>query len=607
MRAAAGPVRSHVTHTAHLVMPTMGCALRAAPKEWNGVRRLRDSAMRRQGRRRHPSATACYANAESVIPMDVVQFGRWLGERRRACGWTSQRALMASAQEHPHTRDLGISEAFLARLEAGLLAYPFRGAVRKRVLALIWLLCQSPRQIRDYLRLAGLANLNSEEQEIIRSALASFITSSTTAALLLPARPVRLLGQAAALNDLLHMLRTSESGLCVVAGMPGVGKSVLASEALHLLVADEQTCHALFPDGILTCSGVGRRGAYGLIALLDELCTVFGANPLTGLAAGRQGDKPRQSGDRIARPDLAGVLNRTRAAVAGKRFLLLIDDMDARFPLREALDAVLATGHAAGVAGAPETERRVVLVTSRFVPEAGLTRMRLDVPLLDDDAALSLLTTLLQRDLGPGELPHARGICRAVGNVPLAIELAATAVLSEGIPLPLLEARLARHALIISTDSGRELRQRLEHELDALDADARELFALVSALGTPEFTLHAAAALRDARWPASSTGEAIPEPARVLDNAARTAAGEDRLARTAALLGQLVRHSLLSAEGEACYGGNEGDRDDCGRGVRYRLHPLVYAYARERLNLLGVVPRGHAHENVQRYAMRFLA
>lgn len=564
--------------------------------------------MRRQGRRRHLSATMYFAHAESVIPMDVVQFGRWLGERRRACGWTSQRALMASAQEHPRTRDLGISEAFLARLEAGLLAYPFRGAVRKRVLALVWLLCQSPRQVREYLRLAGLANLNAEEQEIIRSALASFVASSITPALLLPARPVRLLGQAAALNELLHMLRTSESGLCVVAGMPGVGKSVLASEALHLLVADEKTCHALFPDGILTCSGVGRRGAYGLIALLDELSTVFGASPGTGVAAGRPGDKPRLSGDHIAQLDLASVLNRTRAAVAGKRFLLLIDDMDARFPLREALDAVLATGHAAGVAGATETERRVVLVTSRFVPEAGLTRKRLDVPLLDDDAALSLLTTLLQRELGPGELPHARGICRAVGNAPLAIELAATAVLSEGIPLPLLEARLARHALEISTDSGRELRQRLERELDVLDTDACELFALVSALGTPVFTLHAASALRDARWPVSNEVGANPESAaRVSDKVARTASREDRLARTAALLGQLVRHSLLLAEGEACHGGSEGDKDDSGRGVRYRLHPLAYAYARERLAQLDVVPQGRAHENMQRYDMRFLA
>jgi hypothetical protein len=567
--------------------------------------------MRRQGRRRRHPAVTRYANAESVIPMDVVQFGRWLGERRRACGWTSQRALMASAEEHPRTRDLGISEAFLARLEAGLLAYPFRGAVRRRVLALIWLLCQSPRQTRDYLRLAGLANLSQEEQEMVRSVLASFTTASTTPVLLLPARPVRLLGQAAALSDLLHILRTSESGLCVVAGMPGVGKSALASEALHLLVADEQAYHALFPDGIITFSGVGRRGTNGLVALLDELAAVFAANPLTGLAAGRQSDKPGGSGDRIPRPDLAGSVNRTRAAVAGKRFLLLLDDMDARFPLREALDAVLATGHAAGVAGAPEAERRVVMVTSRFVPEAGLTRMRLDVPLLDDTAALSLLTTLLQRDLGPVELPHARVICRAVGNLPLAIELAATAVLAEGIPLQLLAARLARHALDISTDSGRELRQRLERELDALDVGTRELFALLSALGTPRFTLEAAASLRGARRPGAANGEAIPDPAAVIsDDAPYATAMEDRLAHTAALLGQLVRHSLLSAEGDTCDENSDNGkefRDDCGRGVRYRLHPLVYACARERLDLLNVVPRERTQENRQHYALRYLA
>jgi len=163
--------------------------------------------------------------------MDVVQFGRWLGERRRACGWTSQRSLMESALEYPHTRDLGISEAFLARLEAGLLAYPFRGAVRKRVLALIWLLCKSARQTREYLRLAGLADLSVEEQEMVRTVLASFSdVAPVTPPLLLPARPPRLLGRAAALNELLRTLRTVETGLCVVTGMPGVGKSALAAE-----------------------------------------------------------------------------------------------------------------------------------------------------------------------------------------------------------------------------------------------------------------------------------------------------------------------------------------------------------------------------------------
>ncbi len=554
--------------------------------------------------------------------MDVVQFGRWLGERRRACGWTSQRALMDSALEHPHTRDLGISEAFLARLEAGLLAYPFRGAVRKRVLALTWLLCKSSRQTREYLRLAGLADLSVEEQEMVRTVLASFSDATPVAPpLLLPARPPRLLGRAAALNELLRTLRTVETGLCVVTGMPGVGKSALAAEALHLIAADERARHELFPDGIVTFSGVGRRGMGGLLALLDELCAVFTAESSSARASTRRSEKPASSGERLARPDVAGTLNRTRSVVAEKRFLLLLDDMDARFPLRDALDAVLAAGHAAGGVGPAEAERRVVLVTSRYAPEAALIRIRQDVSPLDADAALALFTALLQRDLTPSETLHARAICMAVGNLPLAIELAATAAISEGIPLPLLAARLASHALDISADSRRELRLRLERELDAVDTEVRELFALLALLGTPAFTLEAAAALRDARWPEpTATDEVIPELAALApDDVADAETAEDRLARTAALLGQLVRHSLLRIEGDDAGGhdddddnGDDGDDDDdgpgpgSGVGLRYHLQPLVYACARERMEQLDPAMRERALHNAQRYALSYL-
>ncbi|HEX6541218.1 MAG TPA: ATP-binding protein [Ktedonobacterales bacterium] len=542
--------------------------------------------------------------------MDVVQFGRWLGERRRACGWTSQRALMESALEHPQTHELGISEAFLARLEAGLLAYPFRGAVRRRVLALIWLLCKSPRQVRDYLRLAGLTDLSDDEQELVRAVLASFTAAPPVAPpLLLPARPPRLLGRAAELNDLLRTLHTLETGLCVVTGMPGAGKSALAAEAVHLL-ADERACHELFPDGIVTFSGTGRRGKSGLFALLDELRAVFTAEPPPSHGAARRGDQAAASGDRIERPDLAGMLNRTRAAVAGKRFLLLLDDMDARFPLREALDVVLAGGHAAGVAATSEGERRVVLVTSRYVPDAALIRVRHDTSTLDADAALALFTTLLGHEPGPGELAHARAICAAVGNLPLGIELAATAAVSEGIPLPLLAARLGRHALDTSTDSRRELRLRLERELDALDDDARETFALLASLSTPVFTLEAAAALCDNHWPKPvADGEDIPELAALAPNDVPGAdTTEDRLARTAALLGQLVRHSLLHIEGHDDGGDDDGGGNGghSGTTVRYHLHPLVYACARERLEHLDAPLRERAQQNAQRYALSFL-
>ena len=259
-----------------------------------------------------------------------------------------------------------------------------------------------------------------------------------------PRALLRLLGRAAALNELLRTLRTVETGLCVVTGMPGVGKSALAAEALHLIAADERARHELFPDGIITFSGAGRRGMGGLLALLDELCAVF--------TPSRHRRAPPHDAARNPPPQASGWPGPMWLArsTAPARWSPESDSCccstiwTQRFPLRDALDAVLATGHAAGAAGPIEAERRVVLVTSRYTPEAALIRIRQDVSPLDANAALALFTALLQRDLTPGEAPHARAICMAVGNLPLAIELAATAAVSEGFPLPLLAARLSQ-------------------------------------------------------------------------------------------------------------------------------------------------------------------
>ena len=72
-----------------------------------------------------------------------MKFGQWLAGRRHACGYSSQRAFVDAVRQHPQLSASGISEAFLARLEAGVLAHPFRGRVRARVLALsqtaLWL------------------------------------------------------------------------------------------------------------------------------------------------------------------------------------------------------------------------------------------------------------------------------------------------------------------------------------------------------------------------------------------------------------------------------------------------------------------------------------
>src|SRR5262252_7891224 len=97
--------------------------------------------------------------------MDAVRFGRWISERRLKCGWRSQRALVEAMRQHPLLSEYSISEDFLARLEAGQLAHPFRGSVRRRVLAMAWLLCKTPRDVRTYLQAAELSELKADEAE----------------------------------------------------------------------------------------------------------------------------------------------------------------------------------------------------------------------------------------------------------------------------------------------------------------------------------------------------------------------------------------------------------------------------------------------------------
>src|SRR5690242_19720265 len=95
--------------------------------------------------------------------MDGVQFGRWISERRRKYGWSSQRALADTARHDPMLADYKISEDFLARLEAGRLSHPFRGNVRRQVLALAWMLCKTPRDVKLYLNAAELTELSADE------------------------------------------------------------------------------------------------------------------------------------------------------------------------------------------------------------------------------------------------------------------------------------------------------------------------------------------------------------------------------------------------------------------------------------------------------------
>jgi hypothetical protein len=509
--------------------------------------------------------------------VDALKFGEWLARQRWSCGYPSQRALIDAVRQHPRLSASGISEAFLARLEAGVLAHPFRGLVRAKILALAQLLCATPRDLRLYLRHAELSDLGAYELEDVKRLDAYLSRASKPTPVILPARPARLLGRTAELEALLRLLQSLESGCCAITGMPGVGKSALAAEALRRLTADAYELASLFPDGLVTVSGTGRRGLPGLVAVFEDLSAAI--SPQATADAARAGRRPPMQRATLhatasSAADMATAINRTRLLLAGKSALVLLDDVGADFPLRLALDALVTqiTPDATPRAAWPPAARGrcLVLVTSRYVPDSSILAAHLPLAPLEPEAALALFLALARITPSAAERRHGERICAALGYLPLAVEVAAAAVTQEQIPLAVLETRV--RASPLGRDGTRELRAALAQTIASVGRSARERLALIAALRTDSITLDQAAALRTHSAQAaahSPAGEQVPTalaPAR--------AASAVQLARAAADVGHLVRHSLLSPIPPRV------GTDD---GPRYVIHPLVQAYVRTHL------------------------
>lgn len=568
--------------------------------------------------------------------MDAVQFGRWMSEQRRKHGWRSQRSLVETVRHNPLLSKYNISEDFLARLEAGQLAHPFRSSVRRRVLALAWLLCKTPRDLRTYLRAAEITEHSASETEYLNSLNERLVTRPTSIWMSLPPRPTRLIGRAALLDELTHTLTNPKPGVCAITGMPGVGKSALAYEAVHHLFSNEHK--HLFLNGIATFSGTGRRGTSGLIALLNDIIAVFSspAKPASrakhvnfvntsGTPASFTADISRAG---AGETDLAGTINRTRLALSNKRVLILLDDLDAHFPLRQALEALLAHNQSSSDSrGVYETGRShcVVLITSRYVPSPSLATHQFHVGPLEPLAALELFTALVGRSLVHEERGYAEEICAIVGYLPLAIEMAATAVTAKGIPLSLLAARLSEYPLDTVLDGEAELRTTLAQSLESLDPEIQKHFALLSMLGSQSFGLESAVAIdvttgshtkTEHAYRASSAEEllnlstcALMEPERKDHNCpVHVDYPVARLANTAATVGQLVQHSLIELTSDNLHSAASPITDCNSRSnsIRYRLHPLLYAHAAARLGELEQEVIDSARQNILAYALSYI-
>ena len=542
--------------------------------------------------------------------MDAVQFGRWISERRRAGGWGSQRALAGSVRHHPLISKYRITEDFLARLEAGHFVHPFRGSVRQRVLALTCLICKTPRDVRVYLQAAELTELNDEETRQMHWLNKHLFTKRSPTMRPLPPRPLRLFGRDTLLESLIRALSSGESGLYALTGMVGVGKSALAYEALHRLAFSENP--RAFPDGIMTFTGPGRRGNGGLLALLNEVAAAFSPTATPAVRSRQVSALPTLAtvDNAVLEADdeeLKEATLRVRTALAEKRVLLLLDDLDSQFPLRQAMDILLTSDqdHAGSNYG---HGYRILLTTSRYIPAPSMMAMHFHLTPLEPEAALDLLAALLVRPLRPDERADAQRLCAAVGYLPLALEVAATAMTAKGIPIALLAAHAAEQPLDTILDDDGELRALLTQALGVFDPEMQQRFALLSLLGVRSFRLEMAAAIRTSPEMLLSqehgTVVSVPAPAGL--------AGEDtsialpQLVSTAADLGQFVRHSLLElAPGDELPTAIT-TRPAVRIEPRYQVHPLLHAYTRERALDLPPDIVDAAQRNILDYALAYV-
>jgi tetratricopeptide (TPR) repeat protein len=551
--------------------------------------------------------------------MDAIQFGLWVSTHRRKLGWRSQRSLAESAQKHHFLKDFGISEDFLARLEAGQLVHPFRGKVRQRVLVLAWLLCKTMKDVRIYLRVAEITELSNQEATQLHSLEKLLTKKQALTDFPLPPRPTRIYGRTAQIQELVSPLSTLGGGMYAITGMPGVGKSAVAYEVIHQLASKEREQFNAFTDGIMTFSATGRRGQSGLVALLNEIAAVFSTSPGTTYRERTTQSIPTTnsciaglSGN--ADDDLAGAIDRVRMALATKNLLLLLDDVHPEFPLRLAKEALIAHDQYS----IRDNERigtgythRAILVTSRFIPAPALLNFQVHLRPLEKDAALELFADLNGRCLHGDELADAEQLCEAIGHLPLAIEVAATAAKTKGIPLSLLASRAIWYPLDAALDGEGELHSTLSQALDTLDLEAQKHFILLSVLGVQSFDLEEAMAVftETSKDLYLCMQEKITNKKAIDNNLEDETSSHSltKLAHTAAGLGEFVRHSLveLFPRHEVNFQRNTHTYSGC-KGTRYQIHPLLHAHALDRLHTLDSEIVHTAEYNVETYALNYV-
>ncbi|WP_041539969.1 helix-turn-helix domain-containing protein [Catenulispora acidiphila] len=251
------------------------------------------------------------------------------------------------------------------------------------------------------------------------------------------------------------------AGICVISGMPGIGKTALARCVAHLL-ADR------FPDGCLCLDLQGFAPGVTPLTDFDALGLVLAmlGVPDEQIPAGRQA--------RVVR---------YHREIAGRRLLLLLDD------------AVCAQQISCLM---PPTAGCSVLVTSRNRLTALDDAHRVVLPVLPPEQAAELFCAVAE--YRGGDQTSIDGILAACGGVPLALRIVAARCRPDsGLTPADLAARLAhpRSRLTHLADNERAVSDAFGASLDLLPSAQRRLFLLLGLHPAKPLSGWAAAALAD--------------------------------------------------------------------------------------------------------------
>lgn len=252
---------------------------------------------------------------------------------------------------------------------------------------------------------------------------------------LLPTHATPFIGRLAAVAALIEILEDAHTHLLTLTGPGGMGKTRLAVRAARELAGRD--VHR-FPDGVIFVSLAGLSLVEGIpAAIADALDFSFRAD-------GNAPPPDRQ---------LLNYLRRRRLLLVLDNLEHLLDEGGAAFPAEIARAAP-------GVAVLVTSRFRLNVAGERLYPVSGLDTPAEAATGGDVDAALTFSAVALfaeaARRVRPGfaltsdNVAAVAAICRQVGGMPLAIEMAAAWL--EALTLPEIAAEIQRGLDILATD-----------------------------------------------------------------------------------------------------------------------------------------------------------